>query len=190
MREYLFHGKRVGNGEWVEGTGIFFDGINTWLSRNNPTKPIAYGMEHFVVEPESVGQYTGMNEFVITDRSYSKPLFEGDIVEVWSRRRPSTESIWLYRDKITSQYDVQVKARAVIRFKYGKWFLDYNNAYNRSLCKLKGNEQSERTVNACDELYDFCSHNTEWNRERNSRNKWHDIVKIGTVFENADLLEG
>ena len=189
MREYLFHGQRVDNGEWVEGYYVKAEKLDKSGYEHFIIEESADGGSHLVI-PESVGQYTGMNEFVVSDRSYSKPLFEGDIVEVWSRRRPSTESIWLYRDKTTSQYDVQVKARAVIRFKYGKWFLDYNNAYNRSLCKLKGNEQSERTVNACDELHAFCSHNTEWNRERNSRNKWHDIMKIGNIFENADLLEG
>jgi hypothetical protein len=192
MREYLFHGKRKGINKWVEGTGIFFDGINTWLFSHDSTRPVAYDMEKFIVEPESVGQYTGMNEFVVSDRSFNKPLFEGDIVEVWSRRRPPTENICLYRDKPTSQYDIEVKARAVICFKYGKWFLDYDNEYNKALCKLRGNEQYERTVNASHTLYNFGFHNSneDWHREHNARYKWNDIVKIGTVFENADLLEG
>ena len=192
MREYIFHGKRKGIDKWVEGTGIFFDGINTWLFSHDSTRPVAYDMEKFIVEPESVGQYTGMNEFVMSDRSFNKPLFEGDIVEVWSRRRPSTEQISLYRDKPTSQYDVEVKARAVICFKYGKWFLDYDNEYNNALCELRGNEQCERTVAANHTLYDFGFHNSneDWYREHNARYKWGDIKKIGNVFENADLLEG
>ena len=133
-----------------------------------------------------------MNEFVVTDRTFNKPLFEGDIVEVWSRRRPPTEQIGLYRDKPTSQYDVEVKARAVICFKYGKWFLDYDNEYNNALCELRGNEQCERTVDANHTLYNFGCHeeNEDWRREHGARYKWDDIVKIGTVFENADLLEG
>ena len=133
-----------------------------------------------------------MTEFVVTDRSFNKPLFEGDIVEVWSRRRPPTENIGLYRDKPTSQYDVEVKARAVIRFKYGKWFLDYDNEYNNTLCELRGNEQCERTVASYHTLYDFGFHNSneDWYREHNARCKYSDIVKIGTEFENKDLLEG
>ena len=185
MREYLFHGKRVDNGEWVEGLpcyggGLYPDGIETREGK-------IYG-----VIPETIGQYTDMTEFVVTDRSFNKPLFEGDIVEVWSRRRPPTENIGLYRDKPTSQYDVEVKARAVIRFKYGKWFLDYDNEYNNTLCELRGNEQCERTVASYHTLYDFGFHNSneDWYREHNARCKYSDIVKIGTEFENKDLLEG
>lgn len=192
MRDYIFHGKCKGIDKWVEGTGIFFDGINTWLFSHDSTRPVAYDMEKFIVEPESVGQYTGMNEFVMTDRSFNKPLFEGDIVEVWSRRRPPTENMIIFRDKPTSKYDVEVKVRAVIRFENGEWSLDYNNGYNSALCEPCGNEQYERTVAASERLYGFGFHRSgeDWHREHNSRFKWYDIVKIGTVFENADLLEG
>ena len=143
-----------------------------------------YEMEHHLVAPESVGQYTGMKEFVVTDRSYNKPLFEGDIVEVWSTRRP------LYSEP-RSQYDGDVKVRAVIHFTRGAWTLDYDNNYNKSLTKLKGKEEDDRTVNGYWELYSFgCHGREEWQREHNIRYKWHDIVKIGNVFEDADLLEG
>lgn len=186
MREYLFRGKRVDNGEWAKG----------YLGYNKIRKQyyIMDDVDSFPipVHKESVGQYTGMNEFVVTDRSFNKPLFEGDIVEVWSRRRPPYENICLYRDKPTSQYDVEVKTRAVICFKYGQWFLDYDNEYNKSLCKLRGNEQTERTVAACTDLdrFQYRGRDEDWYRGHNNRFKWHDIVKIGTVYENADLLEG
>lgn len=191
MREYIFHGKREDNGEWVEGYYVKAEKLDKSGYEHFIIEEGAEGASHLVF-PESVGQYTGMNEFVVTDRSFNKPLFDGDIVEVWSRRRPPTENICLYRDKPTSQYDIEVKARAVICFKYGKWFLDYDNEYNKSLCKLRGNEQYERTVNASHTLYNFGFHNSneDWHREHNARCKWEDIVKIGTVFENADLLEG
>ena len=186
MRQYLFHGKRVDNGEWVEGMPCsdLKGGVDAIQSDS--------GGFIFDIYPESFGQYTEMHEFVVTDKSFNKPLFEGDIVEVWSRRRPPTESITLYRDKPTSQYDVEVKARAVICFKYGKWFLDYDNEYNKNLCKLRGNEQIERTVNSCNDLDDFRyrGKDEDWYREHNHRYKWHDIVKIGNMFDNKDLLEG
>lgn len=194
MREYLFHGKRVDNGEWVKG---YYTYDESGQITENPTAYIYYLNTHpcgcslipFEVIPESVGQYTEMNEFVVSDRSFNQPLFEGDIVEVWSRRRPPTENIY---NKPTSQYDIQVKARAVICFKYGKWFLDYDNKYNKSLCKLQGNEQYERTVNANHTLYDFGLHhsNEDWCREHHAKYKWNDIIKIGNVFDNAELLEG
>ena len=179
MREILFQGKRTDNGEWVYGSPIFQDGyvlIRFWNSEE-------FEYEEYLVAPESVGQYTGMNEFVVTDRSYNKPLFEGDIVEVWSTRRPC----YGYPK---SQHDGDVKVRAVIRFQYGKWTLDYDNNYNKSLAKLKGKEEDERTVDGDSRLYRFAPHsNEDWYREHNARYKWGDIVKLGTVFENKDLLE-
>ena len=181
MRKYLFHGKRIDNGEWVKGD----------LSQHKTGKKFikcGSAIHSFEVFPESVGMYTDMNEFVVTDRSFCKPLFEGDIVEVWSRRRIPTEYTY---SLATSQYDVEVKARAVICFRYGKWFLDYDNEYNKSLCKLRGNEQIERTVDSWYELdhYQYRGNNEEWYREHNSHYKWHDIVKLGNIFDNTDLLE-
>ena len=183
MREYLFRGKRVDNGEWVEGYYVRRKDVHRIINFQS-----SLNAEGVRVIPESVGMYTDMKEFVVADRSFNKPLFEGDIVEVWSKRRIPTS---YYYSPSSSQYDIEVKARAVICFKYGKWFLDYDNEYNKSLCKLRGNEQMERTVDSWSEL-DHYRYNgdEEWYREHNGHYKWSDIVKIGNVFDNADLLEG
>lgn len=177
MREYLFRGKRVDNGEWVQGD----------LSQHKTGKKFikcGSAIQSYEVIPESVCQYTGMNEFVMSDRSFHQPLFEGDIVEVWSTRRP-------YYTNPKSQYDGDVKVRAVICFKHGEWHLDYDNNYNKTLTKLRGREEDDRVVDGDWRLYYFgCHGDEEWQREHNSRSKWHDIVKLGNVFDNADLLEG
>ena len=66
MREILFRGKRVRDGEWEFGS---------FVSPNWITAPIGeeiYGSE--IVDPETVGQFTGLR-----DRN-GKRIFDGDIV--------------------------------------------------------------------------------------------------------------
>ena len=202
MREYLFHGKRIDNGEWVEGGIIPLDVDSGYVFIAEPflsasTLPVHEIVKHHMhlVYPESVGQYTGMNEFVAADSSYNKPLFEGDIVEVWGWRTV------LGRQQ--SQYDEQVKVRGVIYFGSYGWHIDYDNNYNRSLAKLKGAETKEREVSGASNLNYYGCHSNDREKYRAERLEWHgrfhntedisghyDIKKIGNVFDNKDLLEG
>ena len=78
MREILFRGKRIDNGEWVEG----LLSQTTVIASNKPAYVALtideLGKKPFVgcwheVDPDTVGQYTGLT-------ANGKRVFEGDIL--------------------------------------------------------------------------------------------------------------
>ena len=69
MRETKFRGKRLDNGEWIEGDLLRM--LDHWFIFPDPAPE---GIDKYAVDPATVGQYTGLKD------KNGKEIYEGDIL--------------------------------------------------------------------------------------------------------------
>ena len=103
MREILFRGKRIDNGEWVEG-GYYRE---DYTDHTRITFWNSFGlgfMDACRVDPSTVGQYTGL-----TDKN-GENIFEGDVVRI-TERGYSTNGVVIFENGYPGGWLVANKTR-------------------------------------------------------------------------------
>ncbi len=160
MREYIFHGKRKDNGEWIEGYYVKVEKLDKSGYEHFIIEEDANGSSHLVV-PESVGQYTGMND------KNGRKIFEGDIVQYQTYDDFDCQSVVRFGVYTQDGSGGEYAGNRCLGF-----YVDVDNFTCPDWCE---NDPS------CFSGYLY---------QQNINEVATDCEVIGTVFENKDLLEG
>jgi uncharacterized phage protein (TIGR01671 family) len=116
MREILFRGKRLDNGEWIYGyyaklphpiTAFLKDYI---VEVKFDESDVVGNIEYILVDPETVGQFTG-----VFDNNGNK-IFEGDIVSFY---------------EVLGQKGIMPPFKGVVKHGNGYYYVEYINKLNK-----------------------------------------------------------
>lgn len=140
-REILFRGKRIDNGEWVEGYLFVSKGGGHYILDTNNDGDNGYQVRFILVGHETVGQFTGL-----TDKN-GKKIFDGDIFKF------SDEVFESYCTSCGTEYDSwEVENYGVVGF------CDYSGRFDFVKYKYSENlVEADLHENHSIEFYDFVS---------------------------------
>lgn len=170
MREILFRGKRDDNGKWVCGSLINLDSESGYTyicpeyscaSSLTPFELIEISSERVI--PETVGQYTGLN-----DKNGTK-IFEGDIVKCKHTIRFEPEE--MERNPRRS-YDGHYVKRADSTYYYD--FIYYRNYEIRFVPET------------CDYVM---KNGADRHKLNDNYTKYHELEVLGSIYDNPELLK-
>ncbi len=177
-REIEFRGKRVDNGEWVYG---YFAYVTDVTAKDGKSPVIFTGEKEFtilgesvfiffIVDPETVGQYTGLKD------KNNKKIYEGDIVRVLD---------WGYFIKETGE-EVELNIRTDM---YYRDVYDDDPSITKDMVEWKLGTTVRLDVVTLDRLPRFWLRDEVFGYEGEDLISPEETIVIGNIHDNPELLK-